>query len=56
MTLVLDSSMALSWFFEDECTEAAKSVLERVVDEGSVAVAVRSGQRARHGASAWSDR
>jgi predicted nucleic acid-binding protein len=37
MSLVLDSSVALSWCFEDERPPAALSVLDQVVDVGAVA-------------------
>lgn len=37
MSLVLDSSAALSWCFEDERTPALLSLLERVADQGAVA-------------------
>ncbi len=36
MSLVLDCSAALAWFFEDEQTPAAKDLLERVVMIGAV--------------------
>ena len=35
MSLVLDSSMCLSWCFEDERTPAALAVRERVVEAGA---------------------
>jgi predicted nucleic acid-binding protein len=35
--LVLDSSVALSWCFEDERTPATAAVLQRVVDNGACA-------------------
>lgn len=35
MSLVLDPSLTLSWYFEDERTPAADAVLDRVVDEGA---------------------
>jgi predicted nucleic acid-binding protein len=40
VSLVLDSSVTLSWFFEDERTEATASVLERVVEHGAVVPAI----------------
>ena len=40
MSLVLDSSVTLSWFFEDERTAATASVLERVVEQGAVVPAI----------------
>ncbi|WP_191057528.1 type II toxin-antitoxin system VapC family toxin [Geminicoccus harenae] len=36
MSLVLDCSMALSWFFEDERTPAADAVLAQVAEHGAV--------------------
>ena len=36
MSLVLDSSIALSWFFEDERTDATMLLLRRVADDGAV--------------------
>ncbi len=36
MTLVLDSSVTLSWCFEDERTEASQAVLRRVANEGAL--------------------
>ena len=44
---VLDSSVALTWCFEDERTATTDALLERVTDAGlrSVAVATRSAQR-----------
>lgn len=40
MNLVLDASMALAWLFEDEATETAYGVLERVSDGGAVVPAL----------------
>lgn len=40
MSLVLGSSIALAWFFEDERTSAADDVLQRVVESGAVAPAL----------------
>jgi predicted nucleic acid-binding protein len=40
LSLVLDSSLALSWYFVDEQTPAAMSVLDRVVAEGAVVTPV----------------
>lgn len=37
MTLVLDSSVALTWCFEDERTPATLAVLDRVMNAGAVA-------------------
>lgn len=36
MSLVLDPSLTLSWYFEDERTEAADAVLDQVVEAGAV--------------------
>ncbi len=36
MSLVLDPSLALSWYFEDEGTPAADAVLDQVADEGAI--------------------
>ena len=35
MSIVLDSSLALSWYFEDERTPEADAVLDRIVEEGA---------------------
>jgi predicted nucleic acid-binding protein len=40
MSLVLDPSLALSWYFEDERTADADAVLDRVVEEGAVVPAL----------------
>lgn len=40
MTLVLDSSLALAWCFEDERTEVATSLLYRVADAGALVPAL----------------
>lgn len=40
MSLVLDSSVTLSWFFADERTTATASILERVVEHGAVVPAI----------------
>lgn len=37
MSLVLDCSVTLSWYFEDERTETTASVLDTVVERGAVA-------------------
>lgn len=37
--IVLDASVALSWFFEDEATAAGDAVLERVLAEGAISPA-----------------
>ena len=36
MSLVLDASLALAWYFEDEATAATEAVLGRVVEAGAV--------------------
>lgn len=36
MTLVIDASLTLSWYFEDERTPAADAVLDLVTNEGAV--------------------
>jgi predicted nucleic acid-binding protein len=36
MSLVLDPSIALSWYFEDERTAEADAVLDAVVDQGAI--------------------
>ena len=40
MSLVLDPSLALSWYFEDERNKAADEVLDRVVEEGAIVPAL----------------
>lgn len=35
MSLVLDASIALAWYFEDERSTAADDVLDRVVENGA---------------------
>jgi hypothetical protein len=35
VSLVLDASLALSWYFEDERTPAADALLDRVADQGA---------------------
>ena len=40
MSLVLDPSLVLSWYFEDERTTGANAVLDRVVEEGAVVPAL----------------
>ena len=40
MSLVLDSSVTLSWFFEDERTAATASILEQVIEHGAVVPAI----------------
>ena len=36
MSLVLDPSLTLAWYFEDERTDAVDAVLDQVVDAGAV--------------------
>lgn len=36
MSVVLDGSVVLSWYFEDERTEESRSVLERVAERGGL--------------------
>ncbi|MGH7812703.1 MAG: type II toxin-antitoxin system VapC family toxin [Candidatus Binataceae bacterium] len=38
--MVLDSSVALSWCFEDEHTRAGLAILEKVAEDGAVAPAI----------------
>ena len=40
MSLVLDPSLALSWYFEDERTAEADALLDQVVDRGAVVPAL----------------
>lgn len=40
MAIVLDASIALTWYFEDEASEAAYRVLERVEEEGACVPAI----------------
>jgi predicted nucleic acid-binding protein len=40
VSLVLDPSLALSWYFEDERTPAADAVLDKVVEAGAVVPAL----------------
>ena len=37
MSLVIDSSITLAWFFEDERTAGADAVLRQVTEDGAVA-------------------
>ena len=41
MSLVIDSSMTLAWYFEDEKTAASITVLNQVVEIGAVVPALR---------------
>lgn len=36
MSVVLDASLTLTWYFEDEAVPAADEVLDRVVEHGAV--------------------
>jgi predicted nucleic acid-binding protein len=36
VSLVLDPSITLSWYFEDECSPAADALLHRVAEDGAV--------------------
>jgi predicted nucleic acid-binding protein len=36
VSLVIDSSMTLAWYFEDEKTETSLAVLDRVVEAGAI--------------------
>ena len=40
MSLVLDASLALAWYFPDETTPATEAVLDRVVEAGAVVPAL----------------
>jgi predicted nucleic acid-binding protein len=40
VSLVIDSSMTLAWYFEDEKTAASIAVLNRVAEEGAVVPAL----------------
>ena len=40
MSLVIDSSMTLAWYFEDEKTESSLAVLRRVADAGAIVPAL----------------
>lgn len=40
MNLVLDASLALSWYFEDERTPASDALLDRVANAGAVVPAL----------------
>ncbi|MBN8454960.1 type II toxin-antitoxin system VapC family toxin [Accumulibacter sp.] len=40
MSFVLDSSVSLAWCFDDERTDAADALLERVVEAGAAAPAL----------------
>jgi predicted nucleic acid-binding protein len=40
VTLVLDASLTLRWYFEDERTPAADAILDRVVEAGAMVPAL----------------
>jgi prevent-host-death family protein len=40
LSVVLDASLTLSWFFADERTPAADAVLDQVVEQGAIVPAV----------------
>jgi predicted nucleic acid-binding protein len=40
LSLVLDSSVALAWYFKDEQTEAIRAVLHQVIEEGALVPAL----------------
>lgn len=40
MSIVLDASMTLGWYFEDERTEAGDAILDHVVEQGAVVPAL----------------
>ena len=40
MSIVLDASLTLSWYFEDERTSAADALLDRVTEAGAVVPAL----------------
>ena len=40
MSLVIESSMTLAWYFEDEKTAASIAILNRVAEEGAVVPAL----------------
>jgi predicted nucleic acid-binding protein len=40
VSLVIDSSMTLAWYFEDEKTESSLAVLRRVADAGAIVPAL----------------
>ena len=40
MRLVIDSSMTLTWYFEDERTAASIAVLNQVAEEGAIVPAL----------------
>jgi predicted nucleic acid-binding protein len=40
VSLVIDSSMTLAWYFEDEKTESSLAVVRRVADAGAIVPAL----------------
>ena len=40
MSLVLDASLTLTWYFDDETTPATEAVLDQVADKGAVVPAL----------------
>jgi predicted nucleic acid-binding protein len=36
LSIILDASMAITWLFDDEQTEAADAILERVTRDGAI--------------------
>lgn len=40
MSLVLDASLTLTWYFDDETTPATEAVLDQVADRGAVVPAL----------------
>jgi predicted nucleic acid-binding protein len=40
VTFVLDASLALAWYFQDEATPATEMILDRVVETGAVVPAL----------------
>lgn len=40
MSLVLDASLALAWYFQDEATPATDRILDRVAENGAVVPAL----------------
>ncbi|WP_157015969.1 type II toxin-antitoxin system VapC family toxin [Mesorhizobium xinjiangense] len=40
MSLVLDASLTVAWFFDDERTTATEDLLERVAEQGAVVPAI----------------
>jgi predicted nucleic acid-binding protein len=41
VSLVLDASLALAWYFQDEATPATDRILDRVAENGAVVPALR---------------